>query len=146
MPGSLGISSEPAEAGLGGIIGYRPDGFSLARLVTMGVRPGRLGRASLRSTFDMTKALHILVTTFKREVAVYRRVLGDRRTPWPARILLGLAVAYALSPIDIIPDFIPVLGQLDDIVIVPMLVWVALRFVPRALVDEHRTAVAGVAP
>jgi uncharacterized membrane protein YkvA (DUF1232 family) len=56
-----------------------------------------------------------------------------------ARWLLGAAVAYALSPIDLIPDFIPVLGHLDDVLIVPLLVWLALRIVPAHVVAEHRS-------
>ena len=80
-----------------------------------------------------------LARAFKRELAVYRRVLADERTPLSAKIFLGLAVGYLCMPFDLIPDFIPVLGQLDDVVIVRGLVYIALRFVPRELVEEHRT-------
>jgi uncharacterized membrane protein YkvA (DUF1232 family) len=75
---------------------------------------------------------------FKRKLSVYRRVLADERTPRPAKLLLGLAVGYFCMPFDLIPDFIPVVGHLDDAVIVPGLVYLALRFIPRALVAEHR--------
>jgi uncharacterized membrane protein YkvA (DUF1232 family) len=78
---------------------------------------------------------------FKRELAVYRRVLADERTPRTAKIFLGLAVGYLCVPFDLIPDFIPVLGHLDDAIIVPGLVYIALRFVPRELIAEHRTQV-----
>lgn len=68
----------------------------------------------------------------------------DPRTPLPAR-LLGFAVAaYALSPIDLIPDFVPLLGLLDDLVLLPLGVWLFVRMVPRALFAEHR-AIAEVA-
>lgn len=77
----------------------------------------------------------------KREVTVYQRVLRDPRTPWSARVALGLAVGYLLLPFDLIPDFIPVLGQLDDLLIVPGLVWLGLRLLPPALLEEHRAAV-----
>ena len=79
---------------------------------------------------------------FAREISLYRRVLKDPRTPRRSRWLLAATVAYALSPIDIIPDFIPVLGSLDDAVILPVLVWLALRAIPREVVAEHRSALA----
>lgn len=82
-----------------------------------------------------------LARAFKRELAVYRRVLADERTPLSAKIFLGLAVGYLCMPFDLIPDFIPLLGHLDDLVIVPGLVYIALRLVPRELVAEHRTRV-----
>ena len=82
-----------------------------------------------------------LARAFTRELAVYRRVLADARTPRAAKIFLGLAVGYLSMPFDLIPDFIPVLGHLDDVVIVPGLVYLALRFVPRELIAEHRTHV-----
>jgi uncharacterized membrane protein YkvA (DUF1232 family) len=77
----------------------------------------------------------------KRELAVYRLVLADSRTPRPAKILLGLAVGYLLMPFDLIPDFIPVIGQLDDLLIVPGLVLLALRMIPKEVVAESRAKV-----
>ncbi len=71
-------------------------------------------------------------------IALCRAVHADPRTPRAARWLLVAAIAYAASPIDLIPDFIPVLGQLDDLVIVPGLVALALLLVPRAVIREHR--------
>lgn len=79
---------------------------------------------------------------FRLEIAVYRAVMKHERTLWPAGGLLLLAVGYALSPIDIIPDFVPVLGYLDDIVIVPALVWLALRLIPAGVVEECRRTCA----
>ena len=78
----------------------------------------------------------------KTELAVYRLVLKDARTPLPAKALLGLAVGYALMPFDLIPDFIPVLGHLDDLVIVPLLVILALKLIPQEVISECRQKVA----
>lgn len=54
----------------------------------------------------------------------------DLRTPWPARLVTALVVAYALSPIDLIPDFIPFLGYLDDFILIPLGIILALRLIP----------------
>jgi len=59
-------------------------------------------------------------------------------TPWHAKALAILVAAYAFSPIDLIPDFIPVLGYLDDAVIVPLGIWLALRLIPRHVLAESR--------
>lgn len=75
---------------------------------------------------------------FKRELQVYRLVLNDPRTPRAAKWILSLAILYAASPIDLIPDFIPVLGQLDDLVIVPTLVFISLKLIPAEVVTECR--------
>ena len=64
----------------------------------------------------------------------------DRRTPLLAKLVGLLVAAYALSPIDLIPDFIPVLGLLDDAVLIPLGVWLFEKLVPRALMAEHRAA------
>jgi uncharacterized membrane protein YkvA (DUF1232 family) len=91
----------------------------------------------------MLKTGRELAERFKRELTVYRRVLADSRTPVSAKIFLGLAIAYLCMPFDLIPDFIPVLGHLDDAVIVPALVYAALRLIPQELVGEHRASVLG---
>jgi uncharacterized membrane protein YkvA (DUF1232 family) len=79
-----------------------------------------------------------LARSFRRELEIYQQVLADSRTPIQAKILLGLAVGYLCMPFDLIPDFIPVIGHLDDVIIVPALVYLALRFIPPELVAEHR--------
>ncbi len=78
---------------------------------------------------------------FKRELKVYRLVLADPRTPLPAKIVLGAAVGYLLMPFDLIPDFIPLIGQLDDVLIVPGLVLLALRLIPKAVIEDCRAQV-----
>jgi uncharacterized membrane protein YkvA (DUF1232 family) len=62
----------------------------------------------------------------------------DPRTPWYARLFTGFIVAYAFSPIDLIPDFIPVLGYLDDLVIIPLGVLLALKMIPAQVMAECR--------
>ena len=86
----------------------------------------------------MCARLAALARIFKRELAVYRCALAHPGTPWAAKVLLGTAVGYALLPFDLIPDFLPVIGHLDDLVLVPVLVWLALRLIPAAVLDECR--------
>jgi uncharacterized membrane protein YkvA (DUF1232 family) len=85
--------------------------------------------------------LRQIVESFKREITVYRRVLRDERTPPRAKLFLGLAIAYVCMPFDLIPDFIPVIGHLDDAIIVPALVIMALRSVPADVISEYRRLV-----
>jgi uncharacterized membrane protein YkvA (DUF1232 family) len=84
------------------------------------------------------KPVRAFTRTIKQEIQVYQRVLRDNHTPWYAKVVLGLAVGYLLLPFDLIPDFIPLLGQLDDILIVPGLVWLALKLIPPEIVVEAR--------
>ncbi len=65
---------------------------------------------------------------------MYRLISHHPQTPLFAKILLGLAIGYLLLPFDLIPDFIPVIGQLDDLVIVPGLIYLALKLIPDDLV------------
>jgi uncharacterized membrane protein YkvA (DUF1232 family) len=66
----------------------------------------------------------------------------DPRTPWHAKLLVAAVVAYAVSPIDLIPDFIPVLGQLDDLLLLPIGIALAIRLVPPAVLEEKRALAA----
>jgi len=74
----------------------------------------------------------------KEEVTFLKEVLSDPRTPRASKWLLSLALSYALSPMDLIPDFIPIVGHLDDLIVIPALVFLALRMVPRKVISEHR--------
>ncbi|MBI5582393.1 MAG: DUF1232 domain-containing protein [Deltaproteobacteria bacterium] len=62
----------------------------------------------------------------------------DPRTPWHAKLLVAGIVAYAFSPIDLIPDFVPVLGYLDDLILLPLGVALAVKLIPRAVLDDCR--------
>lgn len=79
-----------------------------------------------------------LIRRFLQEIEFYRRVLMHPRTPRLAKIILGAAIAYAVSPIDLIPDFIPVIGHLDDLIILPLLIWAAVRLIPESVTAECR--------
>ncbi|MGC8780376.1 MAG: YkvA family protein [Anaerolineae bacterium] len=74
----------------------------------------------------------------KRETYALYLAYRDPRTPWIARIIAGCVVAYAFSPLDLIPDFVPVLGYLDDLVLVPLGVALALRLIPPDVLAESR--------
>ena len=74
----------------------------------------------------------------KREVIAVWIAARSARTPWAARLLAVCVAAYALSPIDLIPDFIPVLGLLDDLLIVPLGIALAVRCIPAALMARYR--------
>ena len=76
----------------------------------------------------------------KRELDVYRRVPDHPRTPRLARWCLVTAIAYLMMPIDLIPDFIPVLGHLDDVLIVPILVLAAQGLIPADVWAECRSS------
>ena len=74
----------------------------------------------------------------KRESLVLYYAARDARTPWYVKLIAGGIVAYALSPIDLIPDFIPVLGMLDELLLLPAAIWFALRLVPEPVLAESR--------
>jgi len=78
----------------------------------------------------------------KRDIVALWIAARDRRTPWSAKAVAGAVAAYALSPIDLVPDFIPVLGYLDDLLIVPLGIALAVRLVPAALMAEFRAQAA----
>jgi uncharacterized membrane protein YkvA (DUF1232 family) len=74
----------------------------------------------------------------KRDVVALWIAGRDRRVPWHAKAVAAAVAAYALSPIDLIPDFIPVLGYLDDLILVPLGIALAVRLIPPALLAEFR--------
>ena len=76
----------------------------------------------------------------KREVYALYLACKDPRVPWYARLLVGGVVAYAFSPLDLIPDVIPVLGYLDDMVLIPLGIALALRLIPPHVLAECRQA------
>src|SRR6185295_20222114 len=78
----------------------------------------------------------------KSETIALYLACRDPRVPWYAKALAAAVVAYALSPIDLIPDFIPVLGYLDDLLLVPLGILLAIRLMPPDILAEHRRRAA----
>lgn len=93
----------------------------------------------------MLRRLRDWAGALRRDVHALWLAARDRRTPWYAKGLALLIAAYALSPIDLIPDFIPVLGLLDEVILLPLLIALAIRLVPPEVMVEHRAAAARAA-
>ena len=74
----------------------------------------------------------------KTDIPAVFLALKDKKTPWYAKLFAALTVVYALSPIDFIPDFIPVLGYLDDLIILPLLVALTVKFIPADVFEEYK--------
>ncbi len=90
----------------------------------------------------MIEKMRTWARALKAEIAVLAAAVRDARTPWYAKVLGVIIVAYALSPIDLIPDFIPVLGYLDDLLLLPLGIWLVRRMIPADVMAEHRASVA----
>lgn len=93
----------------------------------------------MTSWFEAIKAW---AKALKRDVVALWIAAHDRRTPWYAKVTAGFVAAYALSPIDLIPDFIPIIGYLDDLLIVPLGIKLVVAMVPVALMSEFRAEAA----
>ncbi|MGN0608213.1 MAG: YkvA family protein [Oscillospiraceae bacterium] len=74
----------------------------------------------------------------KSDIPAIFLALKDRETPLAAKIFAAVTVAYALSPVDLIPDFIPVLGYLDDVLLLPALAALTIKFIPKEKLEECR--------
>lgn len=84
------------------------------------------------------QSFNSLARTLKNQVYAVYLASRDRRTPWYARLFAAVVVAYAFSPIDLIPDFIPVLGYLDDLILVPLGIWIVIKLIPAPVLAECR--------
>jgi uncharacterized membrane protein YkvA (DUF1232 family) len=87
--------------------------------------------------------LRELASQLKRETLTLYLAARDPRTPWYAKAIIACVVAYALSPIDLIPDFIPVLGYLDDLLLLPLGIYLALKLIPTEVLIDARRRAAG---
>ena len=89
--------------------------------------------------------LRVWARSLKRDVHAVWLAAHDPRTPWYAKALALAVAGSALSPIDLIPDFIPVLGFLDDLILVPAGLWLVLRLIPPEVLATHRAAAEAAA-
>ncbi|HEY0562958.1 MAG TPA: YkvA family protein [Methylophilus sp.] len=88
----------------------------------------------------LSEKLKTIASKLKAEFDFYRRLQQHPRTPWLAKALLWLAIGYLLMPFDLIPDFLPVIGQLDEVVIIPLLLYCAIKLTPSEILAECRAA------
>jgi uncharacterized membrane protein YkvA (DUF1232 family) len=86
----------------------------------------------------MLHDIKIWARTLKRDIHAIYLAAHDPRVPWHAKICAAAVAGYALSPVDLIPDFIPVIGYLDDLIIVPLGVWLVVSLIPQEVMDEYR--------
>ena len=89
-------------------------------------------------------ALREKASELKKVLPAVFMTLKDKDTPIAAKILAGVTVGYALSPVDFIPDFIPVLGYLDDVILLPALIALTIRFVPKDVWERNLRAAEGL--
>jgi Uncharacterized conserved protein len=80
----------------------------------------------------------------KSDIPVVFLALKKKETPLTAKLLAGITVAYALSPVDLIPDFVPVLGYLDDVIILPLLVALTVKSIPKNIFDQCQVEAQGL--
>jgi len=119
--------------------------FSLILVLVLALGVAVIWRRS--SPEDRRLVERISRLPFRRKLRLARAMARDRRIPLAIRAIPPALVLYLAMPLDIVPDFIPVLGQLDDVIIVVLGVGLLLRFTPRQVLEEHLTAMeAGVPP
>ena len=96
-----------------------------------------MGRVT-ESPVSVLTRMKFRARAIKRDTLAIYLACRDPRTPWYARVFAGGVVAYALSPIDLIPDFIPILGYLDDLILVPLGIALAVKMIPETVLVECR--------
>jgi uncharacterized membrane protein YkvA (DUF1232 family) len=101
---------------------------------------GTRGSALTAEAASLVHRLKLWASALMRDVVAIWLAARDPRVPWLAKAVALCIAAYALSPIDLIPDFIPVLGYLDDLIIVPLGIMIVVRMIPEALMAEFRLA------
>lgn len=86
----------------------------------------------------LIKKLKNWAQLLKQDVLILWFATKNPNTPWAPKVICIFIVAYALSPIDLIPDFIPILGFVDDLLLMPFLIWLAVRLIPTVIIQESR--------
>lgn len=84
----------------------------------------------------MLRKIKEWAAALKRKLVIMHLAYQDPRTPWYAKALIMLIIAYALSPVDLIPDFIPVLGLLDDLILLPIAIYFVVKLIPAQVIEE----------
>ncbi len=102
------------------------------------MREEHKGQVAIRRPPRWYAGLKKRAQKLKRQIWALFLALKDPQTPWAAKLLIGATVAYAVSPIDLVPDFIPILGQLDDLVILPAMIALTLKLIPRDVMARCR--------
>lgn len=87
---------------------------------------------------ELLQKLKTQAQRLKAQAHLLMYAYRDKRTPLKAKLLIGLTIGYLFSPIDLIPDFIPILGALDDLVIVPLLITISIKLIPPVVLQEAR--------
>ena len=87
----------------------------------------------------MFEKLRLVGDSLKKEVSFYKKLSEHPRIPWVSKILILIAIAYAFMPFDLIPDFIPVIGHLDDVILIHGLILLAIKLIPKDIIEECRT-------
>lgn len=88
--------------------------------------------------WQIIKGLKQRARHLKAETMALYFAARHSQTPWYAKVLVAVIVAYALSPIDLIPDFIPILGYLDDLILIPIGIYFAIKIIPQPVLHECR--------
>jgi uncharacterized membrane protein YkvA (DUF1232 family) len=84
------------------------------------------------------ESLKVKAKSMKKQLSAVYYAYQDIRVGWLPKLLIGVAITYALSPIDLIPDFIPVLGYLDDLIIIPAVLGLAIKLIPEEVMEEAK--------
>jgi uncharacterized membrane protein YkvA (DUF1232 family) len=111
-------------------------------LVCFGVGTGSssIMTAMRLASMRLVQTLRAWARRIRQDILTLWFAAKHPRTPWYAKVLVTVAVAYALSPIDLVPDFIPVLGYLDEVILLPLLIWMTIRLLPPDVLRASRTS------